>query len=292
MDARSSPLEPTPEYAAIRTRSLFWITIVAVLLPTVFFSRVWPRTFWRGETFLRDAVVEISCYFFLAFLLQRLCAEAGRRGWSIFGRIPAGRELFTLIGLALPLAGISLAAFYALFFPISWAFPEFVTSWVLEDSEMVRRTGNVGDLIGSLLNSATLVVLAPIVEEILFRGFLLNRWWMKYGLRKAIAMTSLLFGLGHFDVIGGVIFGIVTSMIYVRTRSLASPIIVHMSNNALLGILLIGAGNGAAEVSETSLAEFQSYWWTAPLAAAIAIPWLVWFHRKYLKTDRVIETQH
>ncbi len=291
MDADSSQLQPTPEFAAIRTWSLFWITIVAVLLPSMSFSRVWPRTFWRGEIFLRDAVVEVSCYLFLAFLLQRLCAEAGRTGWSVFGRIPTGRELFTLIGLAAPLAGISWAGLYALFLPISWAFPELVKSWVLDDTEIVRWTGSVGDLTGSLLNSATLVVLAPIVEEILFRGFLLNRWWMKYGLRKAIAMTSLLFGLMHVNVIGGLIFGIVASMIYVRTRSLAGPIIVHMSNNALVGILLMGEGNGAAELPETSLAEFQSYWWTAPLAAAIAIPWLVWFHRKYLKTDRSEEIQ-
>jgi len=257
MDNSLISTEPTPALAEIRARSLLAIAFVAIALPFIFFVRVWPKWLWRNETFLRDAVVESSCYLLLAFFLWRVCAEVGLRRWSSFGSKPSPRQLRTFIALGLPLVGISLAGLYTLFLPLSWIVPEFVSSWILYDIPIIRLGGSLEHLIGNTLNIVTLVFLAPVVEEVLFRGFLLNRWWKKYGLRKAIALTSFAFALLHVEVIGGVVFGLVTALIYVRTRSLAGPVLVHISNNAIVVFLLVVDAMLYGETSNTTVAEFN-----------------------------------
>src|SRR5690606_226439 len=41
--------------------------------------------------------------------------------------------------------------------------------------------------------------LGPIFEELLFRGYLLNKWSAKYGVGKAVVLSSMTFSLIHFN---------------------------------------------------------------------------------------------
>ena len=43
----------------------------------------------------------------------------------------------------------------------------------------------------------TIAVLAPIAEELFFRGFVFNAWEREYGTRRALIGATLLFGLAH-----------------------------------------------------------------------------------------------
>lgn len=94
----------------------------------------------------------------------------------------------------------------------------------------------------------SIVVLAPFVEEFLFRGLIHNYIKKKGGKKTAILVTSLLFGFFHYSSSQGignyviiamiVILGFFLSLIYEKTGSLITSILFHMFFN-LLSTLLI-----------------------------------------------------
>lgn len=76
----------------------------------------------------------------------------------------------------------------------------------------------------------TAVVLAPIAEEVFFRGFMLKRMAAITGLWPALAISGLLFGLVHFQyAIGAALTGAYFGWIYspLSTGYLVMVIVVH-----------------------------------------------------------------
>lgn len=78
------------------------------------------------------------------------------------------------------------------------------------------------------------VFVAPILEEIVFRGVIMNNL-RKYGIRVAIIINSLLFGLSHYNVemiIPAFLTGIIFS--YVACKySIKYSILIHFFINAI-----------------------------------------------------------
>ena len=82
----------------------------------------------------------------------------------------------------------------------------------------------------------TIVIAAPILEELIFRGIILNGLLKSYSPLKSIIISSLLFGLVHLNpwqFIGVSIIGILTGLVYFKTNKLTLSIIIHMTNNFL-----------------------------------------------------------
>lgn len=79
----------------------------------------------------------------------------------------------------------------------------------------------------------TIAVLAPVVEEFMFRGVLLKRFIGKTSVWGGILISSLVFGVLHLDVIGAFLFGVIASLLYLRTNNLLVPIFLHIINNSL-----------------------------------------------------------
>ncbi|MEO1696946.1 MAG: type II CAAX endopeptidase family protein [Planctomycetota bacterium] len=77
------------------------------------------------------------------------------------------------------------------------------------------------------------VVLQPLFEEILFRGFLLELGVARFGVPLAILVTSLLFGLAHGAAAAPVtaFLGAVFAWIKLRTGSLWAPFLAHALHN-------------------------------------------------------------
>jgi len=93
------------------------------------------------------------------------------------------------------------------------------------------------------------VIAAPLVEEIAFRGVLLQRWERKWGVNMALLSSSLAFGCLHANPLGMTMFALVMSLLYIRTRTLAMPVACHMLNN-ILALLLELFSNSAGATSE------------------------------------------
>jgi len=93
----------------------------------------------------------------------------------------------------------------------------------------------------------TIAVLAPIAEELFFRGFVFNAWEREYGTRSALIGAALLFGLAHVPggtplaVVIVLLLGVVLTSVYAWTRNLATTIGIHAAFNlaSVLALFLI-----------------------------------------------------
>ncbi|MGQ7868404.1 lysostaphin resistance A-like protein [Sunxiuqinia sp. sy24] len=81
-----------------------------------------------------------------------------------------------------------------------------------------------------------IVLLAPITEEILFRGIILKSLLNNYSPLKSILLTAFLFGAIHFNInqlISGLISGIFLGYLYWQIQSLSLCILSHMLYNGI-----------------------------------------------------------
>ncbi len=93
-------------------------------------------------------------------------------------------------------------------------------------------------IIVSIISSG---ICGPILEEFLFRGIVYNRLKEFNKPMKAMIITSLLFGIIHFNIIDGVYgFGVSFILIYLyeKYKTLIAPILMHISLNTTI-ILMV-----------------------------------------------------
>ncbi|MEJ2737923.1 MAG: type II CAAX endopeptidase family protein [Anaerolineae bacterium] len=85
-------------------------------------------------------------------------------------------------------------------------------------------------------------LLAPVAEELFFRGFLYTALRQRLGIAAAVTISSLVFAIGHIDALGVVaasfIIGIALALAYEYTRSLWVAIAIHAFNNSLATVLV------------------------------------------------------
>lgn len=92
-----------------------------------------------------------------------------------------------------------------------------------------------------IINGITASFIAPIVEELIFRGVILNRLKIKIGVKKAIIVSSILFGMIHYElgILSAIIFGICMSIIYLKTRNIFVTIAIHIINNFMVSFVQV-----------------------------------------------------
>ncbi|MEH6496954.1 MAG: type II CAAX endopeptidase family protein [Pseudomonas marincola] len=273
--------EPLMMFSSIRGRSLLSIFFLAMVVPVLGAEIVWPELFTEVNPLL-DAIVPFVMYFSLAILIWIACLRAGIANQVFFGNPLSTKQTWIYGLLGVPLVAIAVFSTFLLYIPLSYVSPEFVVSWVLETPPIIWWEPGIDTVLASGINALVLVVVGPVIEEVFFRGFLLNRWHQKYGIVKAVVFSSTIFAILHVDILGGFVFGVVLSLLYLKTKSLIGPIVIHISNNAIVLMVLLVEGAIYGGNPNVTLDEFRAYWWIAPLGAVIGIPWLMWFCRKFL----------
>ncbi len=96
--------------------------------------------------------------------------------------------------------------------------------------------------VGTVALVVVVVVGAPIVEEIFFRGFLQRALVARLGPGWGIGATAVVFGITHFEALqfaGLVAFGAVLGVLAHRTRRLGPNIAAHMTFNAITVAVLL-----------------------------------------------------
>lgn len=92
------------------------------------------------------------------------------------------------------------------------------------------------------------IVIAPLVEEIFFRGFVFAGLSQRYGWLKAALISSALFAAIHFQLLALppiFILGCIFALLYERSGSIWPAIVMHISTNALgLGAAYLAAKMG------------------------------------------------
>lgn len=83
-------------------------------------------------------------------------------------------------------------------------------------------------------------LIGPIIEELIFRKVIFNGLRRKMNVFVAAILSSIIFGLFHLEIAHLLIYfamGIVFTFLYVQTKRIIVPIIVHMSLNTITVLL-------------------------------------------------------
>ncbi len=141
--------------------------------------------------------------------------------------------LSVLVITALPLAMIAIGGQIILsnFFNLYFSFFPNETE-VTKGITALAHNGTLGVV--------SICIVAPIVEEIVFRGIMLRGLLSSYSTAQAIFFSSILFSLYHFNIdqlFHTFLFGIFFGWLYTKTYSLWPSIIAHMLFNIIAFIL-------------------------------------------------------
>ncbi len=94
---------------------------------------------------------------------------------------------------------------------------------------------------GFLIQFLTAGIVAPIVEELIFRGIVYRRTKKMTGTIAAAILSAALFGVFHGNWVQApyaFIIGIVAVFVYEKFKSIVAPIMLHMSAN-ILSVLIM-----------------------------------------------------
>ncbi len=147
------------------------------------------------------------------------------KDWGILGFRPAPTvQSIVLIALAL-VAVLGLNALWA---------------WVMETFNLPGQPDLVplfGEGVsGFIVAFVVAAIVAPIAEEVFFRGFLYAGMRDRWGLTAGLIVSSLLFGVIHLTpgvILPIVLMGLIFALLYEKTNSLWPAIILHGLINAL-----------------------------------------------------------
>ncbi|MHB9107729.1 MAG: CPBP family intramembrane glutamic endopeptidase [Armatimonadota bacterium] len=139
--------------------------------------------------------------------------------------------------------------------------------------EVMRMLTSGETFWGSLV---ALVIVAPLTEEALFRGVLLQGFRTRYRPWAAALWSALLFGLIHLNpwqFLPAVLLGLFFAWLVLRTRSLLPAILTHAAANSLpLIVSVTGLSHQVPGINFAGTGEvvFQP-WWLDASAAVVAV---------------------
>jgi membrane protease YdiL (CAAX protease family) len=144
--------------------------------------------------------------------------------------------------------------------------------WPVSFDELARRHRliNPSTWWGGISALLALVLVAPVTEELLFRGWLLPDLKEQYGETRGLLWSSALFGLAHIEaaaVLYAALGGLVLGLVALRTKSTLASIAMHAGVNALP--LLLPAKLIRVEGFNTLGQQVEHIsWWLLLLAVA------------------------
>ena len=128
---------------------------------------------------------------------------------------------------------------------------EKLFGWHLAAQELVEKMGSPETtLAAKAFVGVTAIVVAPLAEEMLFRGTLYPTAKQVGFPRAALWGTSILFGLSHLNAMAFVpltLFAAMLAGLYELTDNLMAPVMAHCALNAInfYWIMTVPAGPGA-----------------------------------------------
>ena len=169
-------------------------------------------------------------------------------------------------------AGIVLATAAGIVIePLLALFPD---SYLEQLNDMIGRGG------WSILMT---VVAAPVLEEIFFRGLVLERLSRRWSGAAAVLVSSAFFGLVHTPIlpqmVNAFVIAVVMGYIYLQTRSLVPVIAIHAINNGLAYLTLELTGTQATD-TRAMLGNDPIYWTVYAASALLLVAAIVVLHRR------------
>ncbi|MCL2881764.1 MAG: CPBP family intramembrane metalloprotease [Coriobacteriia bacterium] len=102
-----------------------------------------------------------------------------------------------------------------------------------------------GQLFSTIPGILSIVVVAPIAEEIMFRGMVFGTLNKKLAFPVALIMQAVFFGVFHGNIPQGLMtfgLGILLAWVYLRSGSLFSSMLIHFAFNGTTTLIILVTG--------------------------------------------------
>jgi membrane protease YdiL (CAAX protease family) len=215
-------------YSRFKARSILWWQIIGLFAFELVLALV--KNFIQLDEETESNILSVFTYFCLCGWIYYI---ANKAGIDVRGLISNGEgvKLYILFGLVLLLVILSVGSGLLFGYLLSYLSPGLLTSEWFQGKSYPSPSSF--PLLNRLLDALTLVLCAPIIEEIIFRGIFLNRWTTKWNIRRAILLSSFFFAILHTGIMSSFLFGLCMCLLYLKSRTLFIPIIAHFLNNAI-----------------------------------------------------------
>lgn len=215
-------------------RDLFWIFIFEGL---AFFGMIlfapFILTFFSPPWFSNPALQTLLIYLFQTiFLLVPLY-------FFTFFKYGARLSDFGMKSVSFKALSLSVAQGFFFYYLISLFLFQILSRYDLEIPGYGEQESHIplfGDTpMGIFLAIFVMIGIAPLVEELFFRGYVYPIFKKHFTIPVASVFSALLFGFFHLEfqvLIPLFLLGLILNWLFEKTRSLWTPIVFHMINNA------------------------------------------------------------
>ncbi|MCE3607421.1 CPBP family intramembrane metalloprotease [Massilia sp. P8910] len=230
--------------------------------------------------YLKWAAISTS----MIVLSKHFVKREGRNFAQLLGRGFSRRALVEMIAVTIACVCLGIGCWAVLVLlsaqiDMDWAF----RYWHFAVSSDFNR-GN-WTLNWIVINAITTSILGPIVEEIVFRGFVLRRLQEKHSVGIAIKISSLIFGFFHLNnnFLGSSLHGVIYALVAIKFSSLYAPIFVHVGYNAI--IFFMEKYYGFFLTAERTRIGSIDYWLPELALLAIGMTALVCYSKMCLRSQ-------
>lgn len=114
----------------------------------------------------------------------------------------------------------------------------------IEVANDMLNTSSAQDMIHSgniIINAISISIVAPIVEEIIYRKVLFKRLAEKTNTIIGLILSSLIFGLRHStdSIVFATLLGVILCILYKKYENILVPMFLHFVNNLIATIFLL-----------------------------------------------------
>ena len=255
-------VSPRNPFHRLRVRSfLVWVAAGIPVLAGMF---VVANLFFSSsdagiDPFIDALILNTWFYGLMAAWVLGRASGSGVDFRLLVGGVPSGFRWGPVVGMVGLLMLFTVCTSWLFLYFISTYLPHALDTFT---SEAIFTTGERSRYAG-LYNAQAFIVtvaVAPVVEELFFRGVLFTRWSLKWGPTAGVIASSILFGILHVGFFGAFAFGAAMCLLYIKTNTLLVPIAAHILNNFVASVFSAiavgvesGGGSTGFQASEAGL---------------------------------------
>ena len=219
----------------IWTGAMFFLAQIVVSLVALFFIKQFNLV--TNENVVQTVIMAISYVVAVALIIlppwYLMKSKVGKDGLGLRG-LPTWTDIL--------LAPIGYIASMVATMAVLLVIQAFVPSFNLQETQDVGfRMESLYSNADKMVAFAALVILAPIAEELIFRGYLYGKLRTRLSAIPAIILVSVLFGFMHGQWNVGIVVGVMSIFLCIArelTGTIYAGILMHMIRNGLAFYLL------------------------------------------------------
>lgn len=150
------------------------------------------------------------------------------------------------------------------------------------------NTSSAQDMIHNgniIINAISIAIIAPIVEEIIYRKVLFKRLAEKTNTIIGLILSSLIFGLRHStdSIVFATLLGVILCILYKKYENILVPMFLHFVNNLIATIFLLkpllGESNKIITLTQQNAIIFLGVGITASIIG-------IYFYIRYINENK------